>query len=89
MCDVVEVVAWNTAIAPAHEGVSALGTNQNRYFWITQTVERGKENRRRKTLGESLPQTAERTRPLKEDQPAPYFPLLKWCRGVPLGKPGK
>jgi hypothetical protein len=59
------------------------------YFWIMQTVERGMENRGRKTLGESLPRTAERTRQPKEEQPAMWFPLLKWCRGVPLGRPGK
>jgi hypothetical protein len=54
------------AIRAAH-GVSALGTNQMGYFWITQTVVRGKGNRGDKTLGESLRQRAERTQSLEED----------------------
>jgi hypothetical protein len=51
----------------AAHGVSALGTNQMGYFWITQTVVRGKGNRGDKTLGESLRQRAERTQLLEED----------------------
>jgi hypothetical protein len=47
------------------KGLSALERNHNGYFWIMQTVERGNENRGRKTLGGLLLRTAGRIPPLK------------------------
>jgi hypothetical protein len=63
---VVGMAAWNYGgcAAPSVESAQRK-TDQSWRYWITQRVERGKENRGRKALRESLRGPAERI-PLQE-----------------------
>ena len=84
------MAAWKYGgCAGRTRGGGTLGTIQLGEYWLTQQEGRGKENRERKILGESLRCAAGRIQLREEDQPAIRFLLSERNQGVPLGRPDK
>ena len=89
MFAVVLVPPGNMAVRPSHSWDQRDKNQTLLEFLTTRTEGPERENRERKTLGESLQRTAGRILLRKEEQPAMWFLLSDQSQGVPLGKPGK